>query len=226
MSNKLPEVKLYSDGWARPNPWKGWYGIILEYGEIKKEFSWYEENTTNNRMELTWIIKWLEKLKIKSRVEIFTDSSYVVLGIKNWRAKKWESQGWMINRSKKALNHDLREKLLYLIEKHEVSFNWIKWHNWHKQNERCDELVTNQIMKNTWILKRDKKVKIEEKFQEKTSKTKIKKPWDKCRKCSSEVIKLYPKKINTKNKSYYYRYYLSCPNCKTNYFLEEAKVMI
>ncbi len=147
MKTKLPKVELYSDGWARPNPWPWAYWVILRYNWVEKELSWFEKNTTNNRMELSWVIAWLKKLKYQCEVEVFTDSSYVVNGIEKWWAKSWQEKSWMKTKNKKAINYDLWEELLNLTKKHEVKFIWLKWHNWHKENEKCDEIVTKLILK-------------------------------------------------------------------------------
>lgn len=214
----MKKIEIYSDGWARPNPGPWGYGVILRFGKKEKEFSGFEEYTTNNRMELTWVIVGLSKLKEKCDVQVFTDSSYVVNWIEKWWAEKWKANNWMRTKSEKAINYDLWEKLLKQVEKHNVKFNWVRWHNWHKENERCDELATNKIL--PFLQRRGLGWELLQK------KIKVQKQWDKCRKCGDIVVKVIPKKKNTKNKNYYYRYYLTCPSCKTNYFVDEAKVMI
>ena len=136
----MKKIKLYSDWWASPNPWVWWFGIILEFNWIKKEFYKWYKLTTNNRMELMWVIFWLEKLTEKSEVEVYSDSKYVVYWIEKWWVKWWKKKWW----KKKwwaVLNIDLWSRLIKIIEKHKVKFYWIKWHNWHIENERCDELV-------------------------------------------------------------------------------------
>jgi ribonuclease HI len=139
---EIPEVIIYSDGGAEPNPGKGGVGVIMSYKGIKKEFSQGYELTTNNRMELMGVIYGLEKLKTKSIVNVFTDSQYVVNGIEKGWAQKWKSNNWFRNKKEKAINYDLWERLLCLIEKHEkVTINWIKGHAGHTENERCDELA-------------------------------------------------------------------------------------
>jgi ribonuclease HI len=216
----LPKVELYSDWWARPNPWFWGYGIILKCNNVVKEFSGNKKDTTNNRMELTWIIEWLKKLKTKSEVNVYTDSKYTINGIENGWAKKWQENNWMRTKKDKAINSDLWEILLDLLEKHRVKFNWVKGHDWHEENERCDELATLEILKNTKtplnspLVRRDKATQ-----KEKNS-------WNICRKCNNVLEKKKPKKKNTNNKSFYYLYYMHCNNCKTNYFVEEAKVFI
>jgi len=238
----MKKVQIYSDWWARPNPGPGAYGVILKFWDIQKELSWFEEHTTNNRMELTWAIKWLEELKESCKVDLYTDSSYVVNGIEKWWAKKWKENNWLKSDKKKAENSDLWEKLLNQIQKHKVNFHWVKGHNWHKENERCDELATNEILENTQKIslsqpfpKKEKGVISNSELLQKVlntgldnnqKKIKVTKEWQACKKCWTPVIKAIPKKKNTKNKSYYYKYYLTCPNCKTNYFIDEAKVYL
>ncbi len=137
----LPLIKLYSDGGASPNPGKGAFGIILVHKEKRKEFSQGFRKTTNNRMELRGVIAGLNLLKKKSEVHVYTDSKYVVDGIEKGWAKKWRAKGWMRNKSEKAINPDLWERLLKLIEFHDVKLYWVKGHNGHPENERCDALV-------------------------------------------------------------------------------------
>lgn len=133
----------------------------------------------------------------------------------------------MRTKSEKAINYDLWDRLLNIVEKHEVKFHWVKWHNGHEENERCDELATEQILKNVKFLWENKQDLIKKVLNENVDKSiKITKEWQACRKCWTIVIKAVPKKINTKNKSYYYKYYLNCPWCSTNYFVDDAKVMI
>ena len=240
---KLPEIKLYSDGWANPNPWKGWYWIILSYKWIKKEFSWGFKITTNNRMELTGVITGLWKLKTKSKIEVYTDSQYVINGIQKWWAQKWKENNWYRTKTQKAINYDLWEKLLDLYWKHEVYFHWVKWHNWHIENERCDELATlsmneenllvdenyipteNEIKNNQISLDSiDNTKKIIKVLWKWDSSLKVNKIWDPCKKCLTPVIKKIPKHTKkTLSKKYYYEYFLYCPYCKINYMVNEAK---
>lgn len=230
----LPKVDIYSDWWARPNPGAGGYWVVMKYKWIIKEFSWFEEYTTNNRMELTGAITGLEKLKTKSKVNLYTDSQYTINGIEKWWAKKWKENNWMRTKSEKVINADLWEKLLNITKQHEVKFNWVKGHNWHEENERCDELATEQILKHSPSLiskEVDKNLSKQDLLQKVLNENidksiKITSEWQACRKCWTKVEKRIPKKINKKNKSFYYRYYLACPWCKTNYFVDDAKVML
>jgi ribonuclease HI len=121
----------------------------------------------------------------------------------------------------------LWEKFLNIVEQHEVKFEWVKGHNWHEENERCDELATEQILKNNKALWLNKEDLIKRVLNEGVDKSiKITDEWQACRKCWTKVVKAFPKNKNTKNKNYFYRYYLNCPWCKTNYFLDKAKVMV
>ncbi|MCQ2960009.1 MAG: ribonuclease HI [Bacteroidales bacterium] len=136
-----PHIELYSDGSADPNPGKGGYGLILRYAGKSKEFAEGFELTTNNRMELLGVISGLEKLKTRSIVEVYTDSSYVVDSITKGWVFSWKMKGWRKADKKPVINVDLWERLLPLLEKHEVLFHWLKGHAGHPENERCDELA-------------------------------------------------------------------------------------
>src|SRR5215831_10580908 len=139
---EVPEIDLYSDGGAEPNPGKGGFGVIMSYKGAKKEFSQGFRLTTNNRMELMGVIYGLERLKTKSIVNVYCDSRYVIDGITKGWAEKWKSKSWYRNKTEKAINCDLWERLLVLISnQQEVKFTWIRGHVGHLENERCDELA-------------------------------------------------------------------------------------
>ena len=143
MSKKI--IEIFTDGACSCNPGPGGWAAVLRYGEVEKELSGGEETTTNNRMELTACIEALSALKESCIVKLTTDSQYVVNGIEKGWAASWRENGWRKGDKKPALNPDLWEKLLNLCETHEVEFNWIKGHNGHKENERCDFLAVSQI---------------------------------------------------------------------------------
>ncbi|MDR0947867.1 MAG: ribonuclease HI [Ruminococcus sp.] len=137
-------VEIFSDGSCSGNPGPGGWGTILRAKGIEKELSGGEILTTNNKMELTAVIKGLEALKYPCDVTITTDSKYVIDGItKNW-AQSWKRRGWKKSDGKPAANPELWDRLLSLCEIHNVSFNWIKGHNGHPENERCDRLAVLQ----------------------------------------------------------------------------------
>jgi len=139
----MKHVQIYSDGACRGNPGPGGYGTILVYGDIEREYSGGQADTTNNRMELMGVIVGLEALKEQCRVDIYTDSKYVVDSIVKGWAKLWRSKGWIKADKKPALNSDLWARLLDLLDGHQVTMHWVKGHAGHEYNERCDMLATN-----------------------------------------------------------------------------------
>lgn len=131
-------VELYTDGAARGNPGPGGYGVILKYGKFEKELSEGFRRTTNNRMELLAVIVGLESLTRDGlHVEVYSDSKYVVEAVKQGWVFGWEKVGF-----KKKKNPDLWTRFLKIYRKHHVKFNWIRGHNDHPYNERCDRLAT------------------------------------------------------------------------------------
>ncbi len=137
----MKRIEMFTDGACSGNPGPGGWGTILRYNGIEKELSGGEAQTTNNRMELTAVIRGLEALKEKCSVVITTDSRYVADGIVNGWAKSWRAKGWVKGDKKPALNPDLWGRLLDLIDEHEVEIKWIKGHAGHPENERCDRLA-------------------------------------------------------------------------------------
>ena len=138
----MKEVQIYTDGACRGNPGPGGWGAILVFGEHKKELSGGEPSTTNNRMELLAAIYALEQLKYPCAVTLTTDSKYLCDAIiKGW-ATQWKRNGWRRSNKEPAANPDLWERLLGLIAIHKVEFVWVKGHNGHPFNERCDEMAT------------------------------------------------------------------------------------
>ncbi len=134
-------VEIFTDGACSGNPGPGGYGAILRVGEHVKEISGGEANTTNNRMELMGVISALSALKYPCDVVLTTDSKYVVDSVTKGWAKGWKAKGWIKSDKKPALNVDLWERLLDLLDVHNVRFVWVKGHAGHPENERCDELA-------------------------------------------------------------------------------------
>ena len=143
----MKQVTLYTDGACSGNPGPGGWGAILECEGHRKELSGGEASTTNNRMELTAVITGLSALKEPCTVTLYSDSKYIIDAIQKGWAKKWRANGWMRNAKDPALNPDLWEKLLDLLEKHEVTFVWVKGHAGHPENERCDQLAVQESQK-------------------------------------------------------------------------------
>lgn len=137
----MKKVLIFTDGACSGNPGPGGYGAILRYGSVEKELSGGEPNTTNNRMELTACIMALKALKEPCEVILTTDSQYVVNGITKGWAESWRKNGWKKADKKPAINVDLWQELLSETERHSVTFNWIKGHAGHEENERCDALA-------------------------------------------------------------------------------------
>ena len=144
---ELQLVEIFTDGACSGNPGPGGYGVILKYGDAVKEISGGEKETTNNRMELTAAIVGLEALKQPCRVRLYSDSKYLIDAILNGWAAKWRENGWMRNRREEAQNPDLWEKILNLLEIHQVELVWVKGHAGHPENEKCDKMAVAESQK-------------------------------------------------------------------------------
>ena len=140
----MKTVTLYTDGACSGNPGPGGWGAILEYNGHQKELSGGEENTTNNRMELTAVIRGLEALTEPCIVELYSDSKYVVDALEKGWAAGWQKNGWRKADKKPALNPDLWETLLALIQRHRVNLHWVKGHADNPMNNRCDKMAVEQ----------------------------------------------------------------------------------
>lgn len=134
-------VKLFTDGGCINNPGPGGYGVVLLYGNHRRELSGGFRRTTNNRMEIYAAIAGLSALKEPCRVTLYSDSQYLVHAVQRGWAQRWQRNGWMRSRKESALNPDLWEKLLELCSIHEVRFEWLRGHAGEAENERCDELA-------------------------------------------------------------------------------------
>lgn len=143
----MKKVDIYTDGACSGNPGAGGWGAILRYGAHEKELSGGEAQTTNNRMELTAVIQALSLLKEPCQVVVHSDSKYIIDAIQQGWAIKWKANGWMRNKKEKALNPDLWQQLLQLLEIHQVEFHWIKGHAGHPENERCDRMAVVESQK-------------------------------------------------------------------------------
>lgn len=137
----MKSIEIFTDGACSGNPGPGGWGAVLRYNGVEKELSGGEKETTNNRMELTAAIQALKALKEPCKVTLTTDSKYLSDGIEKGWAKQWQKNGWRKADKKPALNVDLWEEILNLFEKHDVTIVWVKGHNGHPENERCDALA-------------------------------------------------------------------------------------
>ena len=145
----MKSVTVYTDGACSGNPGPGGWAAVLIYGEHQRELSGGEPSTTNNRMELTAIISALSALKEPCAVELHSDSRYVLDAIEKGWAVRWRNNGWMRNKKEPALNPDLWETLLNLLDKHDVRCHWVKGHADNPYNNRCDALAVAESRKFT-----------------------------------------------------------------------------
>ena len=146
----MKKVEIFTDGACSGNPGLGGWGVLLRYGTTEKELSGGEALTTNNRMELTAVIKALECLKEPCEISLCSDSKYVIEGINKWMPN-WKKNGWKTANRKAVANVDLWEKLDALLQKHNVSWQWVKGHEGHPENERVDALARSFIEKSRQI---------------------------------------------------------------------------
>jgi len=137
-------IEIFCDGACSGNPGPGGYGAILRSGSTVKELSGGARETTNNRMELTAAITALEALKRPCNVVLTTDSQYLVKGMREWLAG-WIRKGWINSKKEPVLNRDLWERLDSLAKVHRIDWRWVKGHDGHQENERCDELARQAI---------------------------------------------------------------------------------
>jgi ribonuclease HI len=133
-------VEIYTDGACKGNPGVGGWGVLLKYGQTKREVYGGEPHTTNNRMELTAVIRAIEALRRRCKVRLHTDSQYVQQGISAW-IKDWKKRGWRTAGKKPVKNEDLWRRLDELAEKHEIEWIWVRGHTGDPDNERADELA-------------------------------------------------------------------------------------
>ena len=143
----MKKVNIYTDGSCSGNPGPGGWGAILRYKGTEKVISGGDSNTTNNRMELTAVIEALKLLKESCDITIITDSSYIVKAFNEGWINNWIKNNWKKSDKSAVLNRDLWEILINLLNNHKYEFVWIKGHNSHPENERCDKLATDETKK-------------------------------------------------------------------------------
>ena len=137
-------VTIHTDGACRGNPGPGGWGASLEYGDNQRLLYGGELNTTNNRMELTAVIKALQALKFNCQIELYTDSKYVLQGITDWMAN-WKKRNWRTADKKPVKNVDLWQELDELVSEHDINWHWVKGHSGHPGNELADQLANKGI---------------------------------------------------------------------------------
>ncbi len=143
----MKTVTIYTDGACSGNPGPGGWGAILEWNGVEKELSGGENPTTNNRMELLAVISALEKLNQSCIVELYSDSKYVIDALTKGWLTSWIKNGWRKVDKKPVLNVDLWQRLLPLLEKHEMHYHWVKGHAENEKNNRCDQMAVAESKK-------------------------------------------------------------------------------
>lgn len=143
----MKKIEIFTDGACSGNPGPGGWGAVLRYNGVTKELSGGEKQTTNNKMELTAVIEALSALKEPCEVTLTTDSKYVCDSVLKGWVYSWQQNNWRKADKKPALNVELWQKLLELLEIHKVEFVWVKGHAGHPENERCDKLAVMQTQK-------------------------------------------------------------------------------
>ncbi len=147
----MKKITLFSDGSALGNPGPGGYGTILRYGDKEKIISGKEEHTTNNRMELLAVIEGLRALKEPCEVDVVSDSSYVIKGMNEWL------QNWIKRGFKKVKNPDLWQEYMKVSQGHKINGIWVRGHNGHEENERCDQIARDEAQKAKDLLQAHKR---------------------------------------------------------------------
>ncbi len=137
-------VQMYTDGACRGNPGPGGWGVLLRFGDVEKTLHGGEAMSTNNRMELTAVIKGLEALKKSCDVSITTDSKYVLQGVTEWM-ENWKKRNWRTASKKPVMNVELWKELDELVAKHSIEWTWVKGHSGHEENEIADQLANRGI---------------------------------------------------------------------------------
>lgn len=140
----MKKIEMFTDGACSGNPGPGGWGTILRYNGKEKELSGGSSDTTNNRMEMMAVISGLKALKEPCEVDLYTDSKYVCDSVSKGWVYSWKKNNWRKADKKPALNVDLWEEMLSLLDMHKVTFHWLKGHNGHPENERCDKLAVMQ----------------------------------------------------------------------------------
>ncbi len=144
-------VEIFTDGACSGNPGAGGWGAILRYGTTERELAGGENMTTNNRMELTAVIESLKALKRPCDIVLCTDSRYVMDGVLQW-LPNWKQNNWRTTNKKSAVkNLELWQELDSLLSKHQIKWVWVKGHNGHPENERCDKLAREEAKKHLLI---------------------------------------------------------------------------
>ena len=231
--NETPSVTIFTDGASEPNPGPSGYGVVLLFGDERKELSQGFVASTNNRMELLAVIVGLEALKRTCKATVYSDSKYVVDAVvQNW-VFNWRDKNWKRRKGGPIKNLDLWKRFLHVFEKHDVDLQWVKGHSGVKENERCDQLAVEAAASPHRIIDdgyeagdSDTKPTQSQRPRTRSKGNKThKNEGEPCRKCSTPIVKRTrskPKK-QKKGKTYYFEWFFFCPGCETLYMVDEAK---
>jgi ribonuclease HI len=144
----MKKVIIYTDGACSGNPGKGGWGAVLRYGDIENEISGFEQETTNNKMELTAAIEALKRLKFSCEVELYSDSAYLINGFNQYWLKNWKAKGWKTSSGDNVKNEELWRELDRLSAIHKITWIKVKGHADNEYNNKCDRMATDEIKKN------------------------------------------------------------------------------
>lgn len=241
-------LTIYTDGACTGNPGPGGYAAVIVEGGRRREISGGFRLTTNNRMELYAAIAGLEALTDRSMVRMFSDSQYLVESIQQGRVQAWKEKGWRKTKKERIPNSDLWQRLLSLLERHQVTIEWVEGHAGDPLNERANWLAQRALLRadlpadegyeqaaggepaqaGLFDLAEDQVGEGEEKRDDSTpdragSSRRITRVGQACRKCGAPVERRTPARKIKPGQSYYYEYYLQCPRCGTIYLVDEAK---
>lgn len=246
----MTTLSIYTDGASSGNPGPGGYAAVVVDGRRKREIAGGFRLTTNNRMELYAAIAALESLEGSQPVRIFSDSQYLVESLNQGWVQAWKAKGWRKTKKVRVLNTDLWQRLLGLIEKRQVAFEWVEGHAGHPLNERANRLAQRALLRPDLpadmgyeqVATAEVEVQAglfdlptesanhEIKKSEQTpssqadgSSRKVTRAGQGCRKCGEAVEKRTPNRKIKPGQSYYYEYYLQCPKCGTIYLVDDAR---
>jgi ribonuclease HI len=214
------KVTIYTDGACDGNPGPGGYGAVIMSGRAREEISQGYRRTTNNRMELLAAVEALETLNEPCEVTLYSDSKYLVEAMERGWALRWRDSHWQRKGAKRVPNADLWQRLLDLLAVHEVQFKWVRGHAGNPHNERAD-FLSYQTIEGEDLL--EDVGYLQQLELERIAPTGITEQGQPCRKCGTPVIKGKPKRKSIRGQSYFYEYYLRCPECGTLYMVEGAK---
>jgi ribonuclease HI len=242
-------VTIYTDGASSGNPGPGGYAAVIVQDRRQREISGGFRLTTNNRMELFAAIASLETLAASSKVRLFSDSQYLVESLRQGRVRAWQAKGWRKTRKERVPNADLWQRLLALLEKHQVTFEWIEGHAGDPLNERANQLAQRALLSphlpadegyeqasaggevvqsGLFDQAEEAHVGEMENIDASLAETdvpsrKVTRAGQPCRKCGAAVEQRAPSRKVKSGQRYYYEYYLQCPRCGTIYLVEAAK---